>query len=602
MKLALANQVLLVFCCLALSPTDLLANSAPNESMGKRLVEAERHLNAFNNDSANIVLTELVVELENKKQLDSPFGIEVQLRLAEAIEKDDQDEIAIQKLLGLIKIAEKNKQWSALIETHLSLARLYEKINRPEQCLEHLRHSRNLIKRKNVDQLYPRFAVRISSYHRIYDNRDSSIFYAEEVLRTAPIYEEHNHEAVGHMLLGMLKSQDYKKSVELFQKAGNTFTAIGDFAGASYIHNNLMRLHFENQAFDLALAESNLTIKAAQKAIKNGHEDDHAISGAYKYRGNIYHQLGQSDSAWTYINKAHKMEMENIASINHSKVVEIDARYNDELKEQQIKEQQLIIQKEQERKSKIIAFVLLILCFSGILFYYYLRLKKANELTLQQADQISKTNEELSFSLEQQIMLQGEVHHRVKNNLQVIVSLLELQKEDIEDENAKASLDTMANRIYSMAAIHEILYQKKGDELVNLLDYARNLCNHFKSFSEAQKQPIFQIDIDEKYFNLATLMPLGIILNELLTNSLKYAGSITEQLKINLSLTNDEDGFCLSYRDNGPGFPAGVIVEREGGLGTYLLKSMSRQLSGRLETINDRGAVSHIYFKEKNNF
>jgi len=192
------------------------------------------------------------------------------------------------------------------------------------------------------------------------------------------------------------------------------------------------------------------------------------------------------------------------------------------------------------------------------------------------------------------------VHHRVKNNLQVIISLLELQREDIVDEEARKSLETMSNRIYSMAAIHEMLHQNRGTEMINLLDYTKSLCHHFRSFTEENKSPIFQLEIADNFFNLETLMPLGIILNELLTNSLKYANDLESKLKIKIKLETVQDGFMMKYRDNGPGFPNGTLMERDGGLGTYLLRSMSRQLDGHLICNNDEGAVCSIFFKEKN--
>ena len=137
--------------------------------------------------------------------------------------------------------------------------------------------------------------------------------------------------------------------------------------------------------------------------------------------------------------------------------------------------------------------------------------------------------------------------------------------------------------------------------MVNLLEYTQNLCKHFSTFLIEQEKPFFQIDIGNRLFNLETLMPLGIILNELLTNSFKYAKDKSKQLQIAISLKEEEDGFLIHYRDNGPGFPRGRLHEREGGLGTYLLKSMSRQLNGYLESQNDQGATYRIFFKEKNN-
>ena len=578
-----------------------IANTAEITPKQQSLNYAQELLISFKNDSAQIVLSNLIAQLTAEGELFSPLGFKVQYRFAEALEKDHQDEVAIKKLLALADQAAESEHWEVLCNTHLSLARLYEKIGLWQDCRKNLDAARSTILANALDTLQVRYSIRNSSYHRLNGNSEKAIFFARQVLELAPRYELLLDEAVGHMLMGLLTMRDsFEVAVNHFVLGGNTFRDTSDYTGYSFMLSNLTRVHFQNGKYKKALAYNDSTLLAAKKSMAMGHEQNHALSTAFILRGKIYNALGKSDSAWHYINKGHALEIEDIKASSLEKVAEIDALYHDEKKAQKIKAQEQLLAAEKERRNRTWTFFGMILIFSAILSYYYIRLRKANRKTVIQADQIAKTNQELSVSLEQQIMLQGEVHHRVKNNLQVIISLLELQKEDIKDPMAIKSLETMANRIYSMSAIHEILYLKKGSELVNLLDYTNNLCEHFSKFTASKSKPIFNLKIDNKFFNLETLMPLGIILNELLTNSLKYAQNIKNQLDIGIELLSTKDGFCLQYRDNGPGFPTGNLVQREGGLGTYLLKSMSRQLSGRLETKNDQGAVSLIYFKEKN--
>ena len=320
----------------------------------------------------------------------------------------------------------------------------------------------------------------------------------------------------------------------------------------------------------------------------------------YLDRAEIYKALGEQDSAWFYLNKGYQMQLEDVYQSNNAKVVEIDAKYRDEKKAQLIKEQEYLIADQKERRNELLGLGAIVLLFASMVTFSYLRLRKANRKTKEQAQIINQTNENLALSLKQQILLQGEIHHRVKNNLQVIISLLEIQIDDIIDPQARINLEAMSNRIFSMAAIHEMLYQKEGNELINLLEYTQNLCRHFSNFSEEKNKPVFNLNFKDQYFNLATLMPLGIILSELLTNSIKYAkDSFGKQLQIGINLIQTDEGYCIVYRDNGPGFPEGILQEREGGLGTYLLNSMSRQLNGYLESKNDNGAVCNIFFKEK---
>ena len=196
-------------------------------------------------------------------------------------------------------------------------------------------------------------------------------------------------------------------------------------------------------------------------------------------------------------------------------------------------------------------------------------------------------------------MLQGEIHHRVKNNLQVIISLLELQKEDIKDENTRNGLDAMSSRIYAIAAVHDVLYQGQEGQLVDFLNYTKKLCSHLQQ-AMAREDSTFKLKIPEQLFNLDTLIPLGIMLNELITNSFKYGRQKGGPALIDIQLKPEQNGFYLYYKDNGPGFPGGQLQGREGGLGAYLIRSMARQLKGQVESQNEGGASYIIFFQEKN--
>ncbi len=453
-----------------------------------------------------------------------------------------------------------------------------------------------------IDSLYPLFCVRISSYHRIFSDRDSAVYYAKEVLRTAPAYKQLEKEAVGHMLMGMLVDRN-KTDERLmhYKAAGSIFKKIEDHAGYGYMTGSITGWYFEKGNYIKALAYSDTTIASARQAIKEGFEEHWHLSSYYRFRGEIFRRLGDVDSAWHYLNKGYRLELDHIDESNNEKVLEINARYEDEKREQTLAEQAQEIKFEKDRRNLLIGIIGLVLIFASLLTYYYMRLQKANHKMKGQSEAIKQNNQELSKSLQRQIILQSEVHHRVKNNLQIIISLLEIQKEDIEEPEIQKNLDTMANRVYSMAAIHEILYQQKDMAQISLLDYAENLCMHFSNLSIEEEKPSFNIDMDNRSFNLETSMPLGIILTELLTNSLKYARVEGQKLKVDIQLQKLEDQFCLKYNDNGPGFSEGELTERKKGLGTYLLKSMSRQLNGYLETRNENGASFSIFFKEKPN-
>jgi two-component sensor histidine kinase len=593
-----------LFLCLGIFLFPSIGWSQENNLESKREKDfglAMEYLAAFKNDSANYIFTQLIDELTINNELESAFGLQVQLRQAEVLEKDHQDEIAIQKLIKVVEISQQKNEWEVFANAHLSLARLNEKIGRSTQCLEYLEKARTAISEHKLENIYPRFAIRYSSYHRIFSNQDSSFFFANEVVRTAPKFNLDDEEATGYLLMGLLlRDSSYQKANRYFQQAGNIFKRLEDYSGYSATLNNLSRLHIQNNQNQLALLYNDSSLIAANQATINGYDGPWMYYTHYHDRAKILQEMEQYDSAWHYLHKAYQLEMADISNFNNDKVIAIDARYQNEKKAQKIEEQAMVISYEKSRRNLMSSIIFLVILFSTILAYYYLKLRNANKKTVQQAVALTEVNKDLSVSLEQQILLQGEVHHRVKNNLQIIISLLELQREDIIDVKARESMEVMSNRIYSMAAIHEMLYQNKGKEMVNLLDYTKSLCAHFRSFTKQSNSPIFQLEIDEIFFNLQTLMPLGIILNELLTNSLKYAVTPDNKLRIGIKLEPVDDGFILNYCDNGPGFPEETLSEDKGGLGTYLLKSMSRQLGGHLTCMNDQGAVCKIFFKEKN--
>lgn len=238
------------------------------------------------------------------------------------------------------------------------------------------------------------------------------------------------------------------------------------------------------------------------------------------------------------------------------------------------------------------------LIFSGILSIACLGLLFVSRRIKNQNTVIKKTNASLRRSLDQSQIVHTELHHRVKNNLQVIISLMELQLEDIGDIKAKSKIEDMIQRIYSMAAIHKTFNNSYNEEIK--IDYfVNNICRIFESPTLSYKSIIIRKEIENLYFNMHTLMPIGMILHELITNSLKYFKKFKNKLEIDIRLQMYQDYILLKYRDNGPGFRNGTMPSTEGSLGNYLISSMVRQLDGYWTTENDDGAVTHIFIKEK---
>ncbi len=196
-------------------------------------------------------------------------------------------------------------------------------------------------------------------------------------------------------------------------------------------------------------------------------------------------------------------------------------------------------------------------------------------------------------------LLIKEMHHRVKNNLQVIASLLRLQSVTITDERIKQAFDQSQNRVLSMALIHEKLY--KGDELamVDVGNYLQELFSELVRLNDVNDSIRYETDIDAGLaFDLHTMVPLGLLLNELITNSLKHAFLGRTDGRIQLAIHRVEgDHFDLLFTDDGVGMPLNKLQDTGNTLGVSLIESLVEQLNGRMTVETTvKGTRYHIRF------
>jgi PAS domain S-box-containing protein len=210
-----------------------------------------------------------------------------------------------------------------------------------------------------------------------------------------------------------------------------------------------------------------------------------------------------------------------------------------------------------------------------------------------------ENEQELLKSVKEKEILLKEVHHRVKNNLQVISSILSLQSSYIDDPNVISVLKESQNRINSMSYIHESLYQRKSFEGINFSDYLRSLAKSLVSSYgyDLKIDAKLLIDIeDDIELNLDQGIPMGLILNEIITNSFKYAFGNTSNPKIIISLHKDEDFITFVVADNGSGYVSSGN-ELKGSLGMELIHTLVEQLDGNLELTSVGGMKYLITFK-----
>lgn len=302
----------------------------------------------------------------------------------------------------------------------------------------------------------------------------------------------------------------------------------------------------------------------------------------YGYMSDCYRNLGQFDKALIYSEKARdekdSMYMGKISNLESEMLIKYETGKKDEAIAQ--KDQQLA----KEKQIRLLAFGLAAL-FAMLLFGLFYNYRKNQQITLQLKD----LNSELGESNSQKELLLKEVHHRVKNNLQVISSLLSLQSRSIQDDTVKHAILDSQSRVRSMSLIHQKLYRGNNLAAIEMKTYFETLTDSLlDAYVDYDEDIAVELDMNNIELDVDYAIPLGLIANELLTNSLKYAFDGTSEAKINISLRKEDENMVLDIRDNGAGKSTKASPDREGGFGSELVSMLTEQLKGNL-TVKDVG-------------
>ena len=211
-----------------------------------------------------------------------------------------------------------------------------------------------------------------------------------------------------------------------------------------------------------------------------------------------------------------------------------------------------------------------------------------------------KSQDLVKKSLQEKEMLLKEIHHRVKNNLMVISSLLSLQSRYIKDEVSKSIFKESQNRARSMALIHELLYRSSDLKRINFGDYIKTLTNElFRMYVTDPDRIKLNINVEDVMLDINTAIPLGLIVNELVSNSMKHAFPNDSKGKIDIEFMLVEGIYSMIVSDNGVGFPKDYDLELSDSLGLRIVNSLTEQIDGQIELERTKGTKYIIKFKEE---
>ena len=315
----------------------------------------------------------------------------------------------------------------------------------------------------------------------------------------------------------------------------------------------------------------------------------------------FYHLLREN----SYTLEKHKLYKEAIAykdkSIELIRTIysrDLANSLSDSKSKYAIQEKELEVKLEKERTKLYGIIALLAGFFLVISIFILIRIVKQRKELSRRNNKIKKQRDDLDKAYKEKELLVREVHHRVKNNFQIVSSLLELQSKGIEDEKALELANEGKNRVKSMALIHQKLYQNDSG-LVDFDEYIRLLVKELGSLNTSGEKVKTKIDSKNMFFDVDTAIPLGLIINEIITNSYKYAFSKDHKNELEISISKEEnEEYKLIVKDSGPGLDVTYDIKKAKSLGLRLVTRLVKQLQGTLIQTNEDGAKFEIHFKD----
>ncbi|AYL99646.1 sensor histidine kinase [Mucilaginibacter celer] len=398
----------------------------------------------------------------------------------------------------------------------------------------------------------------------------------------------------------------------LAEKSYQAFLEMAEKFPPEYIQDEYPRAFIQIANFYRTLGQNSGARKLLELARRATPKLDMEWAGVYHY--NLF-KLDSADKNYLRAFKELQLSQQYSDSAfsydQRKKTAELLLKYETEKKDKNIKllnsQNQLERIKAQEAnrtKNKTLIGIVLLIIIIGLLFNRY-RIKQKNNLQLEanqkELDQknayLETLNTEQDKLLKEKEWLLKEVHHRVKNNLQMVTSLLYSQSVYLEDNAAKVAVNDSLRRMQAMALIHQKLYQDQNTTTIAMPEYINDLVQYLHESFDAGNRISFEQQIEALDLDVSQAIPLGLIVTESIVNAMKYAFLNEEDGTVSIILQHDSpDYLVLKISDNGIGLPPGFDTMEHNSLGLDLMQGLARQLKGYFNIETDNGVHITVRF------
>lgn len=387
--------------------------------------------------------------------------------------------------------------------------------------------------------------------------------------------------------------KEYAKAIRTYERSLTYSRNLSNPEIKFTTHYSLANCYFESGKIDLAILH---TKKAIELAEKSGARE--RLQYGFEMLADLYAGKGEYKQAYIHQKKYTDLRDSLVNEDKNLRIAQMQELYESEKKDKVIAQQELEKQElekirqqkdrdleEKTRQRNLFVGITLAAFFLLSVLYFAYRVKKRNEVLLEER------NVAIQENLHQKEMMIGEVHHRVKNNLQLISSILDLQARNLSDEKALKAIEDSRHRVQSMSLIHQKLYTKENINGIRMDEYLKQLCEGILQSMKKEQTIVLRTEIEPVALHIDTSIPIGLIVTEVVTNAMKYAFQDRDSGTITIRFRKKEEVLELILTDDGVGMDRTSPDSTSTSFGMKMINSLCRQLKAEL-TIETNGGTA----------
>lgn len=506
----------------------------------------------------------LAYGLEEKKVMSS-LGLKYNgdLLLGQIYADYGQPEVSLHYLLNIASVA--NDLWNYYVAR--KIAEQYLILKKPAEALSFVR---------NFEQTHPAIravdkqtlaAIKGDCYSALNDASLAEKYYLQMISLNAEVQEQRSRQVIP--VPQSIPGREAYCKLAGFYAGRNMYSIAGQ-----YLAKALHATSFPPNRFCTCNLERD--IRWLQFKIDSA-------AGRYSLAIRDYERYSALNDSMLNATKARQLQQLQVQFETEKKENEISS------KDQQIlalKQNDLLrqtnLEKDRIAKKAAVAAIGILLALGGLLSTQYIQKRRANKLIIQK-------NEQLQHLVAEKEWLLKEVHHRVKNNLYTVICLLESQAAYLENE-ALSAIENSQHRVYAMSLIHQKIYQAENMRTIDMAGYLPEFIQYLKESFDISRHIGFELEIDPLQLDVSRAVPIALIINEAVTNSIKHAFPGKSTGVIGVSLRQFGNDIVLEVTDNGIGLPENIGEAASNSLGVQLLKGLSEDINGQITFENRNGA------------